>query len=181
MSTEAFKVTMHLSKKDGRGSVDRKEPISRGDREKLNIYMQNCSSPIRLQQKVFLDVMFHFCRRGHENLRAISKDSFVFQKNENNVEYVTMKDELDKNHRGNDITSQQARMYATGTPDCPVQSLKLCISKLNASTPCFFQRPKMVAGDACWYDAAPLGKNSIGLMMQKISKDAGLSRRYTNH
>ena len=74
-------------------------------------------------------------------------------------------------------------MYATGMPDCPVKSLKLYLSKLNKSKPCFFQRPKAVFGASsdCWYEAAPVGKNTLGTMMQKISKQAGLSKTYTNH
>ena len=40
LSTDTFMVTMHLSKKDGWGSVDHKKPISWVNREKLNIYMQ---------------------------------------------------------------------------------------------------------------------------------------------
>ena len=124
--------------------------------------------------------MFHFCRRGRENLRDIRVYWFTFNRDENNLEYVTMRDELDKNHRGDDNTSQQTRMYATGMPDCPVGTLKLYVAKLNASAPFFFQRPKMVAG-ASWYEPAPLGKNTLGSMMQRISKDAGLSQIYTNH
>ena len=180
LSTEAFKAAMHLSKKDGRGSIDHKQTITKGDQEKLKIYQQDCSTPVKLQQKVFMDIMLHFCRRGRENLRDIRKDWFMFNTDENNVEYVTMRDELDKNHRGGDNTSQQARMYATGMPDCPVKSLKLYLSKLNQSASFFFQRPRMAAS-ACWYDAAPLGKNTVGTMMQRISKDAALSKTYTNH
>ena len=83
-----------------------------------------------------------------------------FNKDENGVEYVTMRDELDKNHRGCVNESQQARMYATGTPECPVKSLKLYISLLNKSAKCFFQRPKMIftSSDFCWYTAASIGK-----------------------
>ena len=180
LSAEAFKVAIHLSKKDGRGSVNHKQPLTEGDKEKLKAYQQDYSTPIKLQQKVFTDVMFHFCRRGRENLREIRADWFTFNRDENNLEYVTMRDELDKNHRGDDNTSQQTRMYATGKPDCPVGTLKLYVAKLNASAPFFLQRLKIVAG-ASWYEPAPLGKNTLGSMMQRISKDAGLSQIYTNH
>ena len=130
----------------GKGAVDHKQPISKGDRGKLKMYQQDCSTPLKLQRKIFMDVMFHFCRRGRENIRSINKDWLVFHEDENNVEFVTMRDELDKNHRGEDNSSQQARMYATGAPDCPVKSLKLYLSKLNKSKSCFFQRPKAVFG-----------------------------------
>ena len=35
LSAEAFKVAIHLSKKDGRGSVNHKQPLTEGDKEKL--------------------------------------------------------------------------------------------------------------------------------------------------
>ena len=58
---------MNLSKKDGRGSIDNKQPTTKWDQEKLKIYQQDCSTPVKLQQKVFTDMMLHFCRRGREN------------------------------------------------------------------------------------------------------------------
>ena len=48
---------MNLSKKDGRGSVDHKQPITKWDQEKLKIYHQDCSTPVKLQQKVFTDMI----------------------------------------------------------------------------------------------------------------------------
>ena len=86
-----------------------------GDRQKLRQYQQDHSSPVKLQQKVFTDIMFHFCRQGRENLREICTDWFEFNNDENGVEYVTMRDELDKNHPGYDNESQQARKYTPPT------------------------------------------------------------------
>ena len=180
LTAESFKVAMHMAKKDGKGAIEHKQPITTGDQEKIKSYLQDCSTPVKLQHKVFMDIMLHFCRRGRENLREIRVDWFKFNQDENDVEYVTMRDELDKNHRGEDNSGQQARMYATGMNDCPVKHLKLYISKLNKSSPCFFQRPRM-APNLYWYDAVPIGKNTVGTMMQRISKETGLSKIYTNH
>jgi hypothetical protein len=49
-----------------------------------------------------------------------------------------------------------------------------------------FQHPKHNFGlqnvsDSAWFENKLLGKNSIGDLMVKISKAAGLSKVYTNH
>ena len=49
-----------------------------------------------------------------------------------------------------------------------------------------FQHPKRNFGpqnvsDSAWFENKLLGKNSIGDLMVKISKAAGLSKVYTNH
>ena len=31
------------------------------------MYQQDCYTPVKLQQKVFTNMMLHFCRRGREN------------------------------------------------------------------------------------------------------------------
>jgi hypothetical protein len=35
--------------------------------------------------------------------------------------------------------------------------------------------------DDIWYETAPVGKNTLGNLMVKISEDCGLSRKYKNH
>lgn len=52
---------------------------------------------------------------------------------------------------------------------------------LNPKSDRLFQRPSKNASSASWYDAVPLGHNTIGNMMSGISLKAQLSRRYTNH
>ena len=59
------------------------------------------------------------------------------------------------------------------------------MSKLNPNNPNFWQRPKpattVTSSDDVWYDNAPVGKNTLGNMMARISSDCELSKRYTNH
>ena len=58
------------------------------------------------------------------------------------------------------------------------------IRKLSPKSDVLFQRPKKtIPTDAKepWYDAAPLGVNTLGNMMPNLSEKAGLNVRYTNH
>ena len=68
---------------------------------------------------------------------------------------------------------------------CPVKSLVKYKRHLNPKISSLFQRPKPIDNiskeDKVWYDAIPLGHNTIGSMMAKISEAAQLSKKYTNH
>ena len=59
-----------------------------------------------------------------------------------------------------------------------------CISRRSIQSVLrFFQYPKKnsMALDAVWYEARPLGINSLAKMMKTISEEARLSKVYTNH
>ncbi|CAC5384014.1 unnamed protein product [Mytilus coruscus] len=75
-------------------------------------------------------------------------------------------------------------MYArVGDPLCPVLSFKLYLEKLHPALDELWQRTKdsYDISDTTWYRKAPIGKNSLAVMMPEISERAKLSRRYTNH
>ena len=66
---------------------------------------------------------------------------------------------------------------------CPVNAYLLMKEKLNPNLDDLFQRPKKVIKnfDEEWYDAVPVGRDPLNNAMKNLSKDAGLSRIYTNH
>ena len=144
-------------------------------------------SPISLLRVNWFNISLYFCRRGRENQRKLTKNSFIFKTDANNVEYVEMAEqEKTKNHPGglsDKADEADPKMFSTGETHCPVQYLKKLIRVLNPGEEALFQRPKrrFCANDDIWFDRAPLGVNTLGNMMKEISVAAKLSQIYTNH
>jgi len=103
------------------------------------------------------------------------------------AEYVVQKDpEATKNHQGMNraVNNAQVRMYAKqGNPMCPVASFKKYMAKRNPECNAFFQRSRdyFRDEDETWYQNKPLGKNTLGQMVSRLSRMANLSQIYTNH
>lgn len=186
LTEEAVKAARKMIKQDGKGNIEHKKRLSGPDLEKLHgfLHQGQVKSPKRLQQKVFVDLMLHFCRRGRENLRELEKHWFEFASDENGDKYVSIRDEFNKNHReGNNARSTQARMYKSKTGACPLTTLRVYMSKLDPRSNVFFQMPKdyINSQEEAWYYPRPLGKNTLGNMMRTLSEQAGLAAQYTNH
>ena len=187
----AFAAQCVQLKKAGLAKIDHKPIISEEDMRKLygGGAVFGLCSPKPLQRKVFFEILYFFCRRGLENIRQLTKDSFIVKKDSDGVEYVMQQsDELRKNSRGSRDDPQQdgGVMYATGEKNCPVKSFKLYLSKLNPTIDALFQRPKNVlkAFDPAmdvWYERAVIGVKMLENFMKDISVDARLSTIYTNH
>ena len=135
----------------------------------------------------FHNVLF-FCRRCREGQRTLKTTSFNFEVDPTGRNYATMtNDEATKNHPGGiaDVPSTEklARMYETDEVNDGYKALKLYMSKLNPETESFFQYPRKnwSFDDNIWYEARPVGVNSLDSMMKNISKAASLSQLYTNH
>ena len=57
----------------------------------------NVGTPVVLQKKVWFEIMSYLCRRGRENLRSMSKSTFVVEKVSSGLEHVhQVIDEADK-------------------------------------------------------------------------------------
>ena len=74
-------------------------------------------------------------------------------------------------------------MYETDEVNDGYKALKLYMSKLNPKRESFFQYPRKnwSFDDNIWYEARPVGVNSLDFMMKNISEAASLSKPYTNH
>ena len=142
------------------------------------------NTPTGLLEKVWVDVMLHFIRRGRENQREMTIDTFEMGVDASGKRFVGQSTgEVDKNHGALDETIGEGRMYETGKESCPVESFFKYISHLNPNQLAFWQKPKekWSSCDTIWYQNAPLGPKSLGGMLAKLSLKYNLSQRYTNH
>ena len=147
-SNQAFKAfSVNLIRK-GKGGIEHKPPIAKGDLEKLynHPHALNPATPYGLQKKVLFEIILYLCRRGQENLVDMKKDTFRVAKDDKGREYVEQAvSEMDKNHRENstvDDSTGDGRMYdKPGNPLCPVSSFKLYLEKLHPALNDLWQRP----------------------------------------
>ena len=170
----------------GLDQTTHKTAISSEDMRKL--YASGVLSednPRSLQCKVFVELMLHFGRRGREGLRDMRKDSIVIKVDGSGKSYATMAyNEHSKNHQ-NVLTDkahdEKQSMMMEQPQRCPVQSLRLYMSKLNDRCDAFWQRPNEKYEGRIWYANRAVGVNTLADMMKVISQEAHLSCTYTNH
>ena len=153
-------------------------PITEADKKKMYCSrVLSHDTPETLQNQVYYEVCLHFGRRAREGLHALKQSDILMRQDDEGIEYATLSfNPTEKNHQGlsqgNSAHSQ--RMYGTGTESCPLKTLKLYLDKLTPSNPSFFQTPKKkyFRLSSTWYTRSPVGINTIGKFMQKISADA---------
>ena len=184
-----FRAGLKRQKRKGEDTSQEYPVITDGDLTKLHASgVMNKESPEGLLNLVWFNVQYKFCRRGREGQRNLKSGDFVFKTDDTGREFVTLRyNDAQKNHQGDqkkDAREQKPVMYGNGSADCPVAALKLYLSKLNPKCSAFYQQPRRKnwqASDPVWYNNCPLGVNTLGDMMKKMSKSAGLSQIYTNH
>jgi hypothetical protein len=174
-------------KKSGLGSTDHHPTICEEDMAKLyggNHHAFDVNTPVVLQQKVWFEIVYYLCRRGRENQRAMSKDTFQVGVDASGRKFVYQAvDESDKNHNERDKpedTVGEGRMYQVMvSPVCPVSSFKTYLLKLHPSCNDLWQRPlDSFVKEEVWFCNSPMGKNPLGKMMRNISIMAKLSKHY---
>ncbi|CAC5389215.1 KCTD1_15 [Mytilus coruscus] len=127
-----------IKAKQGYAKVDHYPDISEEDLQKLysdDTPFFDVNTPYGLQFKVWFELMLFLCRRGQENLRTMTKDTFRTKKDASGLKYVYQnKDELDKIHRTNTDpfdSVTEGRMYEKkGDLKYPAASVEKYVSKL---------------------------------------------------
>ncbi|XP_052262749.1 zinc finger MYM-type protein 2-like [Dreissena polymorpha] len=189
-SNETYKSKVKQLKRSGHGSVDHKPVISDSDLEKLsgNSVPFNINTPCGLQNRVWFNLMYCLLRRGQENLRSMTKSTFAIATDSTGRKFIhQVIAESTKNHGIADMpddTTGKGNIYEQpGSTFCPVRCFEKYLSKLNPKLEALWQRPleSFQETSNIWYCAAPLGKNTLSGMMSSISRQAGLSKVYTNH
>ena len=186
-TTKVFGAKCVELKRQGLAKVEHKTTdMSRGSSKVVyECGIFDISNPVTLQNKIFFEVMLYFCRHRRQNLRQLKKTDFSVMTDGKGNKYVRkITDELTKNRRENDDGLHGGIMLENSGPLCPVTSFELYIKHLNPLNEYLFQREKTKGIFDCSqdvrYDNMVVGERSLGEKMKKISKDANLSKTYTN-
>lgn len=166
--------------------VEHKPAILENDLRKLyECGVFNLDDPRTLQNKVFFEMIMYFCHRGRQNLRELKIKDFSFTRDGKGARYACKTgDELTKNNREDDVVSEGEMLFEKAGPHCPVASLELYIKHLNPQNDFLFQRPKKgskIGVDDVCFDNMAVGERTLAEKMKYISKEAELSKVYTNH
>ncbi len=178
-SNAVFKAILKHYRKSGKDTSFHHPRIPESDLEIIR-----CSSalspdtPLGLVRKVWFDIQLCFAQRGREGNRELTMTSFIIQRDEDGVEYVSLAHNPDtKNHKDpNDPHKQNLRdfMFARpGDPLCPVKRFKKYISKCPPDAKSFYlhrKRSITVASDV-WYSREPMVVHYLGDMLKKISEE----------
>ncbi|PAA67526.1 hypothetical protein BOX15_Mlig005367g7 [Macrostomum lignano] len=173
------------------GRVQHYEAIESDDLVKLASYFDR-STPTRLQEEVYFNVLFYFGNRGREWLRGLTVRSFREKALSNGAMAIELQGSTSKNVKGSsdmrlcDDNKQALMVAKPESRHCPVQAFQLYLSKITAvpgwNQEDFFLRPKpRVNADGIWYTKVPVGINTLGPLLKKISSNANLSKLYTPH
>lgn len=170
---------------DGNAKPKHKSAISESDMTKLSEYFSNhTTEPSKLVEYVWFTLCYFFGRRGREKWRELKIGFYRVQQDAEGKEYITESlTEQTKNHQGGNQQRDQDYSDNHLYTAAAVNAFKLYCQKRNKEVEVLFQTPlkKCAISGALWYKAEALGKNTLGNMMQTISKKAGLSQIYTCH
>ncbi|CAC5400451.1 KCTD1_15 [Mytilus coruscus] len=143
-----------MIKKVQREGMDRtkhRPSISEGDLHKLlSSDALSTHNPRTLQMKIWFDLVLSFGKRGRENQRFFTDNTFVIKPDDCGRRFVEMAvSETTKNYKGGLDDNQNVikpRMYETNKNDSPVSALQKYLSKRNP-TRIFFQQPRVKVND----------------------------------
>ena len=144
-------------------------------------------SPQSLQRKLQFDLRFFLCQHGMENIQHMQKTDFQLKYSTKNEEWlvIKVKDELTKNHRNMENLISGVMPENKTDPMCPVASFKAYQDHLHPDNPYMWQAPLDKIDPEhpeIWFSKKKhIRKNPLSTFMSDLSRDAKLSRRYTNH
>ena len=181
-----FTGRLKLNRAQGNDKTKHKDAIESGDLAKMySTETLSNKNPQALQYKVFFEISLHFARRAKEGLRDLRKSSFEIKSDHDGTRYATIAyNEKSKKDHGEfkDFVEKEQRLYEQPQESsCPLKSLELYLSKLHPNNDDFFQQPRASIKDEIWYNGRPVGTGTLAQFMSRISKEADLSRNYTNH
>ena len=168
-------------KKQRKKEITVNTPVSQQDWAKLALSPAlSLNTPKTLQFKIMVDFFQYFGVKGKFALQELQKEHFVLKKTPEGNEYFEFMDP-DKEEEYPTMNSEPWNIH------CPVYGFKKYLSHLDPECPVFLTYPRDRKGhhsetrpDHVWYTDRPLGLVYLADMMKNLSKEAGLSRLYTN-
>lgn len=116
-SNEMFAGVTKKAKEEGRGETDSRPAIEEDDMKKISAYFEQHlngpPNPEKLLEMALFTIIYYMCRRGRQNLRSMTKDTFKIDTDSTGQKFIYQaKKEHDKNHRNDDVTpNNQGRIY----------------------------------------------------------------------
>lgn len=133
-------------------------------------------NPTALQNKVWLDLNLHFGVLNRIFLRQLQKTCLVLD-----TDQVNGRQFYKIVHKRMPTDKLDTRMYdQPGSPFCPVASLSLYLSKLNAKSDVLFQQPKRESNYDIWYSETAVGKNVHSNKLATLCQQIGIKVHYKN-
>ena len=166
--------------------TEHKAALSSADFRKVIDYFERPSTqpnPIRLTEQVWFYLSYHFCLRGREMQALLRREDLKTKTDAQGHSYIVLSTAFaTKTYQGGTSGSDEVSVGRIQQRN-QVEAVQLLLSKLHPSSSRLFQMAKKTISkdDEVWYTGQPLGKNTLSLMMRRISEKAELSRVYTNH
>jgi len=109
-------------KQEGKGGNEHYPPVEAADLQKMMLYF-DVNDSTKLLEKVFVDLMVYFGRRGRENMRDLKVDDFAASRDGEGSLFIYMvKDEVTKNHQ-----NAECMLNQVNTCTCTIQIVKIVI------------------------------------------------------
>ena len=149
-------------------------------------------SPRSLLNTMWWLLSQHFGLRGRQEHHEMKVEDFIFQRDDNGIEFITFAEGLTKTRQGGLRVKPRAvlpKMFATGMSRCPVNFMKKYLAKrpkeLKNAGP-FYLAVIDNPQTEIWYKNQPMGRNKIDSIMKDMVANSPLNlqtegKRLTNH
>ena len=147
-------------------------------------------SPSSIINTLWWKLTQHFGLRGRQEHHGMKLEDFMLKLADGGKEYLTFSEGITKTRQSGLHEKQRLitpKMFATGTPRCPVSLFKMYINKrpvhLRKTGP-FYLSVIGNPNSPIWFKLTPMGVNKINHIMKKMIENSplsGIPKKITNH
>ena len=185
-ANEIFRAQIELVKDDDSTKpVQEKKAISDSDFLRLVEHFNTHHDPASLTEKVWFYVTYHFSIQTCATQAMLTVDDFEQVKDEQGITYFILsqcgRQKSRPTHRAGSSSQQHLIPDERIQAPAEVAAVKLLFSKLGTKSNRIFQMAKKhYSKNGEWFTGCPIGKNTMLIMMKRLSEKAGLSKAYSN-